>query len=149
MSSLRYVTYCGLYCRLCANMSRIPGQASALRDTLARSGYEHFGESVVSGFREFWSTLEFFSKMDKSCPDCRHGCGDPGCIIRECARERGIRLCSSCGDFPCGHIQELAERYPNLIPDATRQREIGLNAWIAEQEERVEEGFCYLDVYRG
>ena len=34
MTELKYVTYCGLYCRLCANLARIPQPSAALRETL-------------------------------------------------------------------------------------------------------------------
>ncbi len=146
MADLKYVTYCGLYCRLCAELARIPQQATALRETLRKEGWEFFCESVVPGFEEFWTVLEKLSHADKTCKGCRGGCGDPSCSIRKCAQERKVELCSSCGEYPCSHIEKLAARYPNLISDGTRQRQIGIERWVEEQEQRCRTGFCYADV---
>ncbi len=146
MSDLTHVTYCGLYCRLCSNLARIPQQSSALQETLRKEGWEYFGQYCVSNFEEFWAALGELSRTGMTCKSCRGGCGDPDCSIRECARERNMELCSSCSEYPCEHITDLARRYPNLIPDGRRQQEIGLDRWIQEQEDRYESGFCYADI---
>lgn len=33
-----------------------------------------------------------------------------------------------------------------LIPDGRRMQRIGVEAWVAEQEERTRTGFCYADI---
>ena len=146
MPDLTYVTYCGLYCKLCAHMARIPPQARELRDTMRGEGWEHFGEAVHSGFGEFWRILERLGETDETCPGCRGGCGFPGCEIRACAREREVEVCPFCDDYPCEHIEELGRSYPTLIADGMRMREIGLDAWIEEQEQRRATGFAYVDI---
>ena len=146
MIDLKFVTYCGLYCRLCSNLARIPQQSAALRQTLRKDGWELFGESLVPGFREFWAVLERLSQIDMTCRGCRGGCGDPLCRIRQCAQEKSVEVCSSCAEYPCSRIEHLAARYPNLISDGTRQRQIGLGKWVEEQEQRCGTGFCYADV---
>jgi len=144
---LKYVTYCGLYCKLCANMARIPKQARALRETMAKEGWEFFGKEVFSDFDAFWKGLELFSRHDQRCPGCRSGqCGYPGCEIRKCAQARKVAVCPACPEFPCAHVKKLAERYPTLIADGVRQQKIGLDAWIREQDERVDRGFCYAEI---
>jgi len=143
MENLKYVTYCGLYCRLCTNLARIPQQAKMLKATMSKAGYEIFGEHYVEHFKEFWEVLGRFSETDKTCPACRGGCGDPSCKVRICAREKEIERCPVCKDYPCEHVLELAKRYPNLVADGKRQEEIGIEAWIEEQEERIRAGFCY------
>ena len=40
----------------------------------------------------------------------------------------------------------MAKGYPTLIPDGTRLREIGIDAWIEEQKARAETGFAYSDI---
>lgn len=146
MPDLTHVTYCGLYCRLCANLARIPRESSALRDTLQREGWEYFGQYCVPNFTEFWAALGKLSQWDKTCQGCRGGCGNPACEIRKCAQERKMELCSSCPEYPCQRIGDLARRYPNLISDGRRQKDIGLDKWIQEQEERCRAGFCYADI---
>jgi hypothetical protein len=147
ISKLKFVTYCGLYCGLCANMARIPKQAQALRETMTKEGYECFGKDSIEGFEPFWKVLEGLGRMDETCPGCRSGkCGYPGCKIRECAPAKRVEVCSACPEFPCKHFEGLAARYPNLIADAKRQQKVGLDQWIQEQEERARTGFSYVDI---
>jgi hypothetical protein len=146
MSDLQNVTYCGLYCRLCATKSRIPQTAIALRDALSAEGWENYGEYIVPDFKTFWSTLGKLARFEEDCPDCRSGCGDPGCSIRKCAKDRRVELCPLCAKFPCEHIKALGRRYPNLIADGQRLKDIGLEAWVREQEDRRKTGFCYCDI---
>ncbi len=144
--SLEEVTYCGLYCGLCANRRRIREQARALRATLRREGYD-LGYIDVPGVAEvfagFWEGLNRLA--ENCCPGCRGGGGNPGCAVRSCASERGIVVCPLCEHFPCGRLDAL-RAYPLLVADGWRMREIGLGRWIAEQEARAATGFAYVDV---
>ena len=117
MPDLTYVTHCGLYCRLCGHMARMPKQARALRDSRRKEGWEDWGEHAQEGFGEFWRVLGKLAETDETCPGCRGGCGFPGCEIRVCAREREVEVCPMCEDFPCEHIHGLARSYPTLISD--------------------------------
>ena len=146
MPDLTHVTYCGLYCKLCATLARIPQQSSALQETLRKEGWEYFGQYCLPAFKEFWAALEQLSRSDKAPKGCRGGCGDPDCAIRKCARQRKMELCSSCTEYPCQLITNLAQRYPNLIHDGRRQQQIGLDKWIHEQDDRCNSGFCYADI---
>jgi len=148
MADLKYVTYCGLYCRLCSTVGRIPQQASALRESLEKGGWEQFGEFVVPGFKEFWAALETLSELGETCPGCRGGCGAPDCGIRRCAQDRGVEVCSACADFPCERIEQFGRAYPHLIADARYQQEVGLETWVQEQELRCCTGFCHDDIRR-
>lgn len=145
MIDLKYVTYCGLYCRLCGNMARTPQQAATLKRTLEKDGWPIWGASAIEGFGMFWTVLEKFTKIGESCPGCRGGCGNPECSIRQCAQEKAIEVCSSCDEYPCEKIHGLAKRYPMLISDGMRQRQVGLERWIEEQEARCQTGACYAD----
>ena len=145
MADLKYVTYCGLYCKHCANIARIPLQAKALYDTMKKEGYEYFGPMESPEFNNFWKYLGTLVVLDKECPACRGGCGDPECRIRICAREKQQEICVYCEDYPCAHFQQLARRYPNLIADGSMLKEIGVEAWILEQEQRCQRGFCFSD----
>ena len=147
MQDLTYVTYCGLYCKLCDNLARVLQQASALHTTLQKGGWDSFGPHLITDFKEFWVVLKQLSQVDPNFKGCRGGkCGNPDCKIRKCAQSRKVELCPSCKDYPCKHIHELAKRYPNLIGDGKRQQEVGVDQWIQEQEERFKTGFCYCDI---
>ena len=143
---MKYITYCGLYCRLCATAGRIPRQAQALRDTMAKEGYEFFGHEIV-GFTDFWGYLTRLSKQDQTCLGCRGGCGNPTCKIRQCARQREVEICPvDCQDYPCPAVRELAGVYPTLLADGARLKEVGVARWVAEQQQRAATGFAYADI---
>jgi len=132
MSDLKYVTYCDF---TAGSVPTSPHSTAGGRPAadLRKDGWELFGESLVPGFSEFWAVRERLSQSDQTCRGCRGGCGDPLCSIRQCAQEKSVEVCSSCAEYPCSRIEHLAARYPNLISDGTRQRQIGLGKWVEEQ----------------
>ncbi len=144
-ADLAQVTYCGLYCGLCSQRGRVPPQARALRDTMRRDGWEHWGQEIEN-FSAFWKFLNGLGESEARC-SCRVGeCGPPFCGIRKCAREKKVEVCPDCAEYPCQRIQSLAKGYVNLLADGERMKAIGLAAWIAEQEERRKTGFVYADI---
>jgi hypothetical protein len=56
-----------------------------------------------------------------------------------------VELCADCADFPCGHIEPLAARYPMLLADNARLQAVGRAQWLAEQAERGARGVVYAD----
>lgn len=145
MNKLGLVTYCGLYCGLCAQRGRIPRQANELRESMAVEGYEFWGKELP-GFDGFWKFLNELCDPDKACPGCRQGGGPPFCAIRRCARERGIDTCAFCTEYPCERVLAVAKGYPTLLADGKRMREAGVEAWVQEQERRAQTGFAYADI---
>ncbi|MCR4402640.1 MAG: DUF3795 domain-containing protein [Firmicutes bacterium] len=144
--NLEEVAYCGLYCGLCASRRRIPKQAATLRESLRKEGYDR-GYFDVPGldkvFAAFWEGLGLL--VDVPCPGCRAGAGFPDCSVRACAQEREVLACPFCSDFPCDRLAML-NRYPLLVADGERMRQLGLETWVAEQEARAAAGFAYADV---
>lgn len=145
MDGLELVAYCGLYCGLCAQRGGIPHQADALRESMVKEGYEFWGKELL-GFNEFWSFPIDLCDPDKACSGCRQGGGPPFCSIRKCARERQVDICISCEEYPCNRVLGIAKGYPTLIADGNRIQEVGIEAWIQEQEERAKTGFAYVDI---
>jgi hypothetical protein len=143
--SLKYVTYCGLYCGLCSQRSRIPKQAKALRDSMAKDGFDQWGQDMPN-FKEFWAFLNQWCDLNNCCPGCRQGGGNPECEIRKCAQQRKVEFCPSCEDYPCKSMSTLGKIYPILIADGQRLKEIGAERWIPEQHKRTETGFVYSDI---
>ncbi len=140
---LEFVTYCGLYCSLCAERTRIPRRAAALQAAMVEEGWPYWG-STMPDFDEFWRFLQGLAS--DGCPGCRAGGGYPECQIRICARERAVDVCAWCPDFPCQHLETLAARYPVLLADNRRLQAVGLARWLAEQEERAQRGVVYADI---
>lgn len=145
MDKLKEISYCGLYCGLCASRGRIPDRAEALREAMAKEGYEFWGKEIP-GFEGFWEFLNRICDKEKSCPGCRQGGGPPFCGIRKCARAKDVEICARCDEFPCYRIESIGKGYPTLIADGKRLKEIGVDAWIAEQKKRAQTGFAYADI---
>ena len=145
--NLDEVTYCGLYCGLCASRRRIPRQAAALRDALRREGCYDRGDFDLPGRKEIFAPfaegLNYLA--DTPCTGCRAGGGYPTCAVRACAGEREVTACPLCIDFPCQRV-EMLRNYPAYQADARRMQQVGLEQWIAEQEGRAETGFAYADI---
>ncbi len=143
-ADLSMVTYCGLCCDLCAERCRVPKQARQLRDSMRKEGWEYFGDQMPN-YTAFWAFLNRTADSP-GCPGCRAGGGMPTCEIRKCAKNRGQEVCSSCADYPCEKVRAIAARYPTLLADAARMKEIGVAAWLGEQRKRAATGFAYVDI---
>lgn len=70
------------------------------------------------------------------CAECKHG-------FRECAKEHKVVRCNECVDFPCQrlhdfrdvHVVDGISHHEHILEYVARQREIGIEAWVKEQEE--------------
>ncbi len=145
---LSLVTYCGLYCGLCAQRTNVPKQARQLRISLHEEGFDDFYKFdpyLKQVFPVFW---RYLNKLETMRCSCRAGGGDPKCPIRDCARERGIDVCPQCEKYPCKLIVSLSQRYPILIEDGYRLQQVGITKWIKEQKERSKRGFTYSQIRR-
>jgi hypothetical protein len=142
------VTYCGLYCPNCGARCHLPQRAAALIEEMKVGEYDKWGHAL-EGFTPFWKFLHGLA--DVSVPKrCREEtCGIPDCGMRECAKTKEIDACPFCHDYPCEMLLGFSRRYPTLVFDGIRMREIGIDAWIAEQEARRQNGFCYSDIRCG
>lgn len=145
MADLKMLTYCGLYCGLCAQRNRIPQRAQDLQETMKKEGYEHWGHSIP-GFNDFWQFLSGLVESESKCSCREELCGPPFCGIRKCAQKKGIDVCVFCDEYPCDRILGIAQGYPTLLADGKRMKDIGVEAWIKEQEERAKTGFAYVDI---
>lgn len=108
---------CGLDCASCPDYKNYEdGFSQTAERLLALLGLRGFASAVATkhgefDLGEFMKGLEWFALQRNLCEGCLRGpkptgsvllpgC-DSGCPIRECAREREIRVCSACSDFPC------------------------------------------------
>lgn len=62
------------------------------------------------------------------------------CGLRECAQEKGLTNCSQCADMPCQQSIDFNNdglpHHAEVLANLKRQKEIGIDAWIDEQEEK-------------
>ncbi len=148
MKNEDYVTYCGLYCKLCGKHQDIPKKASDLKKLLIKEDFDEWGNQFKE-YNDFWIMLNRLIDVgdDECCKTDK--CGAPFCGIRKCAKAKKIVACPFCNEYPCEIIKPLAKREGTLLFDGYRLRDLGLEEWIKEQEIRREEGFCYADVRSG
>ena len=101
--------------------------------------------------REIRETIKWFgeernlelSEEDLVCKSCLGPLDvhwSPDCAMMLCAREKALKHCFECKDFPCALTQEFAtngwKHHKRAVEDSTRIKEIGFKAWMAEQEEK-------------
>jgi len=112
---------------------------------MRKEAWDQWGPAIA-GFKEFWCFLNGLADSESRC-SCRGGqCGAPFCAIRKCAQTKGVDVCPFCHEYPCSRILGLAKGYVTMLADATRMKDIGIEAWIVEQEERRTTGFAYADI---
>jgi len=102
--------------------------------------------------REIQETIKWFreeknlelSKTDLICQGCLGPLDvhwSPDCEMMLCAREKSLEHCFECEDFPCSHVEKFAtdglEHHRRAVENSKRMKEIGLEAWIAEQEAKI------------
>ena len=144
-------THCGLFCGACAIMNgQIRDTAKMLEAVLNAYSYGEWAPTLaefvpaVKGWGEFEGVLEWLTTQD--CPGCLAGGGNPACAIRICVRERGLAGCWECDEEPCSKLKDIDEGYPAVVGNRQRTRQIGLDAWVAEQADRVGEGLTYFQM---
>jgi predicted Zn-ribbon and HTH transcriptional regulator len=60
------------------------------------------------------------------------------CGFRECAQKKGISNCSECPEMPCQWVIDFKDdgmpHHADVLVNLERQKEIGIDAWLEEQE---------------
>ncbi|MHA2049812.1 MAG: DUF3795 domain-containing protein [Promethearchaeota archaeon] len=148
MENEDYLAYCGVYCKLCGNHQNVPKRAAELKEVLVKEDFEGWGQQFKE-FGDFWTLLNTLINVeeDKCCKTDK--CGAPFCGIRKCAKEKEIKACPFCSEYPCDKIKLFAKSEGTLLFDGQRLKELGVEEWIKEQEIRRRDGFCYTDVRSG
>ena len=75
------------------------------------------------------------------CPGC--GQGNRPCKVARCGMEHDVEYCFECPEYPC-KLYDHADEYDSFIThlnqkaDLMKAKEIGIEAYCAEQAEKVE-----------
>jgi len=120
---------CGLYCGACSIY------IADKRDDIAKL------EQMVPGISQYCGkSLEI---KDLACEGCLSDtvaihCRE--CTIRSCAAGKGYSNCSNCADVPCKSIIEFNNdgmlHHGEVLKNLLSQQEIGVAAWIEQQQDR-------------
>lgn len=134
---------CGLYCGACsAYVAGKRGDTKRLEDLAKRVA-------------QYWS--QEVEVKDLACEGCLSTevialyCRD--CGLRACVFEKGLTHCAQCSVFPCQRITDFnndgIRHHSEVLDNVQRQRKIGIDAWVKEQEERwrCPECGCAVDWY--
>lgn len=76
------------------------------------------------------------------CPGCGGGPGNQSCAKARCSLEHGgVSFCWECPEYPCSHYEgfdDLDSFVPhrNRSKDIAQARELGLDAYLAQTEEK-------------
>ena len=78
------------------------------------------------------------------CPGCGGGAGNQSCAIARCSLEHGgLSFCWQCPEYPCPRYEGFDDG-DSFVPHRSRQqdiaraRELGLEAYLAQLEEKRE-----------
>lgn len=138
---MKYACYCGLCCENCAVRAKINPAAKVLYNEMKAAGFDEIVRYIPGG-DGFWPFLKDMAE-NGTCASCREGSGNPGCVIRKCAVDKGTEMCALCESYPCKHFERAFAAYPSLEGDNGLLREKGAAAWQKLQDERLAAGFTY------
>jgi len=118
---------CGIYCGTCDIY------------VASHTGNQEMQQRIADWIKEH-AHLEC-DTTDVTCGGCwgrleEHWSAD--CKILKCAKARGVRLCSSCGEYEsCTTLESFYQGgdYGSARETLKRIREVGVEAWAKEREE--------------
>jgi len=130
---------CGLYCGACSIY------------VAGRRGDSKRLEQIAKGMAQY--LCQPVEVEDLACEGCLSDvialqCRD--CVLRACAFGKGLIHCAQCSDFPCQQIiafnNDGMPHHSEVLNNIRRQRVIGIDAWIEEQEKRWRCPHCGCEV---
>jgi len=128
------IAVCGLNCAKCDMYQ-------------AGHGNEKLREEIVEWFRK--ERNETVKPEQVRCEGCRELLDrhwSPDCKMMLCAKKRGLQYCFQCEEFPCTIVSEFSSdgilHHKRTVENSKRMREIGIEAWIAEQKRKGQCIFC-------
>jgi len=128
---------------MCSIVNGLPQAASTLHQIIQEDGWEGFGRYVYPEFAVFWKVLAALKETDKTSSLCIGGCGNPDCQIRIFAKAKGLDVCAFCDEYPCAKLKAFTDAYPFILKINERIREIGITAWLVEQDDLVAKGVTH------
>ena len=114
---------------------------------LAGHGNEKLRNEIVEWFKK--ERNEAVQQEQIRCEGCRgpldaHWSSD--CKMMLCAKEKGLGYCFQCKEFPCKTLTDFASdgvsHHRRTVENLKRMKEIGVDAWIAEQQKKGQPVFC-------
>jgi len=128
------ISVCGLNCAACDIHQ-------------AYLGNQKVRNEIVEWFRK--ERNKIVKPEQIKCEGCRGSIDvhwSPDCKMMLCARKKGVQYCFQCSEFPCTILNEFSSdgisHHRRTVENLKKMKEIGLEAWIAEQKRKGECLFC-------
>ena len=80
--------------------------------------------------------------LEGRCPGCGGGAGNQSCALARCSLDHGgVAYCIQCGEYPCARYEGFDDGdsfvpHRNRQQDIARAQELGLEAYLAQLEEK-------------
>jgi len=113
----------------------------------AHHGNKKLRDEILEWFRK--KRNEILQPEQIRCEGCSGSLEvhwSPDCKMMLCAREQRVQHCFQCEDFPCTKVNEFSSdgtpHHNRTVENSKRMKEIGIEAWIAEQKKKGQCVFC-------
>ncbi|MFP3985087.1 MAG: DUF3795 domain-containing protein [Candidatus Bathyarchaeia archaeon] len=128
------ISVCGLNCAVCDIYQ-------------AGHGNEKARDEIVEWFKkEHHKTIKPEQVNCEGCKGSLKVHWSPECDLLLCARKRAVQYCFQCEDFVCEKLGEFSSdgvpHHRKTVENLKRMKEMGLEAWIKEQERMDKHVFC-------
>ena len=150
--SIRWIGYCGAYCKSCIFFNKIISEESKFLEYLIA------WVNLNKWYKPFsfkWEEAEKFMKEMKegkfNCESCRINPNWKDCPVYLCAKEKNLAGCWECESFPCEKLKNVWKNHPEYLAKFVRTvREQGIEKWVERMENLYKEGKDFLGrrVYR-
>jgi hypothetical protein len=124
-SKYQLLGYCGLFCGTDCEVYRA---ANSKDIKVKRKMAELLEQQLVI-------EIDPYSLQCEGCqgPEAKMWCECRICLIRRCAKSRGVKICTECSHYPCP-VMELWLRESNSSPNNLQEiSELGLDQWLAKK----------------
>jgi hypothetical protein len=142
------VGYCGLYCDACRiRQGKIKEAVYNLRDTIASYGFDKImpdlanWEPSFKNYDGFKQVMDGLVRMFGYCAGCLENGGDPNCKVRLCAKQKGYRTCTECGEAQS--CQKLNPYRKYFDPALQSIKNSGIKGYAEKMQKKADEGYSY------
>ena len=135
---------CGVFCEMCPTGNGKISQLASELLRLIKNSYKWAEDEVNFSFKDVREGLEWLTK--DSCPTCRQ-IKEPWCEVLKCEKASKLQSCLLCEEFlDCPSTAYHRDRYPFVIENYNRVKEIGLEKHLAEERKKAKNGITLIDI---
>ncbi len=99
----KMIAYCGIACSECPAYIATQKNDDKLREETAKKWTEEFHSDIAPAEINCDGCPTDSTKLIKYCGQCG---------IRNCAREKGVKNCAYCADYPCAKLTAFLKNVP-------------------------------------